>query len=94
MSDTIHDPSDRDDYHDMSDHERAAITPGWEPPRHRWSEVDVRNITFNPTFDTLPNVCREAEDHGFALVCLVPVHQYQAVAVFQRLGVCQRRRDA
>lgn len=58
----------------------------WEPPRHRWSEVNVRNITFNPTFDTLPNACREAEDHGFALVRVVPVHQYQAVAVFERLG--------
>lgn len=57
----------------------------WMPPRHLWNGKAVRNITFDPNYDTLPNACREAEERGFALVRVVPVSDRQSVAVFERV---------
>lgn len=57
----------------------------------RVQEVEVNHVAFNPTtlsltFSPLQNICSEYERGGWSLVRVVPVHQYESIAVFERAG--------
>ena len=45
---------------------------------------EVRHASFNPSWGGIHDTCREQERDGFALVRVVPVTQYEAIAVFER----------
>lgn len=50
------------------------------------SESSVRNVSFNPMWGSFDRVCVEQGEEGFALVRVIPVTDYQAVGVFERLA--------
>jgi hypothetical protein len=50
---------------------------------------EVRHVTFNPStalagYSPLTEICRANQAEGWALVRVVPHHQYEAVAVLER----------
>lgn len=52
----------------------------------------IRNVVYNPswTINALQMVCEAQAAEGYALVRVVPVHQHESVAVFERqiVGRC------
>lgn len=47
-------------------------------------EVDYKHRSFNPMFGGLSMICANMEEDGWMLYHIVPVNQYESVAVFVR----------